>query len=161
MNGCGYAIEQLGTLLRPTNWQRLVRRLPHSAHHLRACEQSSCTSFDSMSIGCQISSPSMALHERWPDSRLKGVRPSAAHGPNWSPPDLDRHVMRKDGGSPTIGQHCCTNNHRCFNSFKLDRTTGPHGVRMNGINPAMEATLKRRKGQHPPCATALLLPMCQ
>jgi len=54
------------TSYRPNDWSTFVRWL-HSAHHPRACEQSFCRWVGSISIGCQISRPSMALHEGWPD----------------------------------------------------------------------------------------------
>jgi hypothetical protein len=104
-------------------------------------------SFDSVSIGCQISRPTMALHEDWPDFQPKGCSAGTCRTANWAPPDpIVSHAARVaacTGLADVLYKH-----HRCFNSFTFDRMTGPHGMRMNDKNHA--TTPRSMKPQHLP-----------
>ena len=132
----------------PDGWSTIVRWL-HSAHHPRACEQNFCPWLDSISIGCQISRPLMALHEGWPDfpSEVFG------HLPHTLPIRL--HLIRIDKSCSRIVDcagfaNVLYKHHRRFNSSTLDRMTGLHGVRLNDTNHAIMPRwiVKRQKVQH-------------
>jgi hypothetical protein len=112
-NGCGYAIDHLGGLRFGRLTGERSFALESGGHIVHTtCKRASsllCPTASSISMGCQISRLSVALHQRWPDSRPKGVRPSAVQAPIGLHLITDRHVMRKDCGLRLHWPARCTN----------------------------------------------------